>query len=75
MRPLLCASTKAIASLYNYRLLANASSTPTLKTIDHVIPKVGGAILGPGYLNIMDIKEPIWDIEVELFSILLFHIS
>ena len=47
---------KAIASLYNYRLLANGSSAPTPKTIDHVIPKVGGAILGPEDLNIMDIK-------------------
>ena len=35
---------------------ANASSDPIPKTIDHVIPKVGGAILGPGDLNIMDIK-------------------
>ena len=56
MRPLLHPSTKAIAGLYNYRLLANASSDPIPKTIDHVIPKVGGAILGPGDLNNTDIK-------------------
>jgi len=46
----------AFASLYNYRLSANASSAPTLKTIDHVIAKVGGAILGPADLNIMNIE-------------------
>ena len=45
MRPLLCASTKAIAGLYN-KILANASSDPIPETVDHVIPKVGGAILG-----------------------------
>ena len=56
MRPLLHPSTKAIAALYNYRLLANASSDPIPNTIDHVIPKVGGAIIGPGDLNNMDIK-------------------
>ena len=42
---------KAIASLYNYRLLANTSSTPTPK-----IPKVGGTILGLGDLNNVAIK-------------------
>ena len=56
MRPLLHPSKKVIAVLYNYRLLANASSDLIPKTIDHVIPKVGGAILGPGDLNNMDIK-------------------
>ena len=53
---LLHASSKAIAGLYNYHLLANASSDPIPKTIDHVIPKVGGAILQPGDLINMDIK-------------------
>ena len=56
MRPLLHASMKAIAGLYNYRLQANASSDPIPKTIDHVISKVGGTILGPGDLNTMAIK-------------------
>ena len=74
MRPLLYASTKAIASLYNYRLLANASSALTPKT-DHVITNVGGVILGPGDLNVIDIKYPVWGIEVELFSIILFRIT
>jgi len=45
MRPLLHPSTKAIAA-----------SDPIPKTIDHVIPKMGGAILGPGDLNNMDFK-------------------
>ena len=67
MRPLLHASTKAIASLYNYRLLANMSSDPIPKTIDNVIQEVGEAILRPGDLNM-----PIWGIEAELFSKLLF---
>ena len=56
MRPLLHPSTIAIAALYNYRLLANASSDTIPKTIDHVIPKVGVAILGPGDLNNTDIN-------------------
>ena len=56
MRPLLYPSTKAIAALYNYSILANASSNPIPKTIDHVIPKVGGAISGPEDLINMDIK-------------------
>ena len=43
MRPLLRASTKAIACLYNNCLSANVSSDPIPKTVDHVIPKVGGA--------------------------------
>ena len=51
MRPLLHASTKAIASLYNNRLSANPSSDPIPKTIEHMIPKVVGAILGAGDLN------------------------
>ena len=51
MRPFLRASTKAIARLYIHHLLANVSSDPIPKTIDHVIPKVGGAILGPEDLN------------------------
>ena len=52
MRTLLHPSTKAIAGLYNYRLLANATSDPIPKTIDHVIRKVGGAMLAPGDLDI-----------------------
>ena len=52
-RALLRASTKAIASLYNNRL---SSSDQIPKTIDHVIPKVGGTILEPGDLNNMEIK-------------------
>ena len=52
MRPLLHPSTKAITALYNYRLLANAYGDPIPKTIDHVITKVGGAILVPGDLRI-----------------------
>ena len=66
MRPLLRASKKTIASLHNNCLSTNPSSYPIPKTIDHVIPKVGRAILGPGDLNNMGIKQPIWDIEVEL---------
>ena len=56
MRPLLHASTKAIAGLYNYRLSANSSSDQIPKTIDHEIPKVAVAVLEPGDLNNMEIK-------------------
>ena len=56
MRPLPCASMKVIIDLYNNYLSANASSDPIPKTINHVIPKVGGAILGLGGLNSMVIK-------------------
>ena len=72
IRPLLHASTKAIANLYNNRLSANLSSDQILKTIDHVIPKVDGAILGPEDLKIMEIKKPILSIKVELFTTLIF---
>ena len=65
---LLRASRKAIASLYNNRLSANAFRDPIPKTIDHMIPKVGGATLELGDLNSMVIKSPIWGIEVELFT-------
>ena len=47
---------KAIASLYNNYLSANAFSDPIPKTIDHMIPKVGGATLEPGDLNNMMTK-------------------
>ena len=56
MRPLPCASMKVIIDLYNNYLSANASSDPIPKTINHVIPKVGVAILGLGGLNSMVIK-------------------
>ena len=54
LRSLLCASTKAIyiARLYNNHLSANKSSDWIPKTTaDHVIPKVGEVILGPGDLG------------------------
>ena len=56
IRSFLCASTKAIVSLYNNRLSANVFSNPIPKTIDHMIPKVGGATLELGDLNNMVIK-------------------
>ena len=48
MRALLHASTKAITNNY---LSANVSSDLIPKKIDNMIPKVGGAILGPGNLG------------------------
>lgn len=51
-----CKYMKAIASQYNNHLSANVSSDPIPKTIHHMTPKVGGALLGLGDLNNVEIK-------------------
>ena len=47
------ASTKAIVSPYNNRLSADAFGDIIPKTIDHVVPEVGGATVEPGDLNMV----------------------